>query len=178
MAGIKNRDPRQRKFQALYSDPKSLTFGNAMQSALKAGYSEAYARNITVKAQGSSVAVEALGQNEKLLAIAKKNLEKAMTDDDNEQVIGMFGPLVDKVTKLPITKRNTKVMAIKADVSKFVAERLDKKNFSPKLDLGGEGAVRPTPILQQFNVYINNGDKENREPAQENQGDSGGKLSE
>jgi hypothetical protein len=40
-------DPRQSTFLSYYLDPKSETFSNAYQSALKAGYSEEYATNIT-----------------------------------------------------------------------------------------------------------------------------------
>jgi len=38
--------PKQAIFIKLYTDPKSLTFENAMQSALKAGYRKSYARVI------------------------------------------------------------------------------------------------------------------------------------
>lgn len=39
-------DPKQEAFLAAYTSPKSETFSNAKQSALKAGYSESYAINI------------------------------------------------------------------------------------------------------------------------------------
>lgn len=39
--------PQQELFLATYTDPKSDTFSNALQSALKAGYSQEYAENIT-----------------------------------------------------------------------------------------------------------------------------------
>jgi len=46
---IKSRllTPQQEAFLAAYTNPKSPTFSNALQSALKAGYSEDYANNIT-----------------------------------------------------------------------------------------------------------------------------------
>jgi len=40
-------DPRQQSFLTYYLDPKSETWSNAKQSALKAGYKEEYAENIT-----------------------------------------------------------------------------------------------------------------------------------
>jgi hypothetical protein len=40
-------DPRQKMCWDLYIDPKSDTFGNAYQSAIKVGYEESYARTIT-----------------------------------------------------------------------------------------------------------------------------------
>jgi hypothetical protein len=39
--------PQQEQFLSFYTDPKSETFSNAVQSALKAGYEETYANNIT-----------------------------------------------------------------------------------------------------------------------------------
>lgn len=39
--------PQQELFLAEYTNPKSDNFGNAVQSALKAGYTENYANNIT-----------------------------------------------------------------------------------------------------------------------------------
>lgn len=39
-------DPRQKLFLAYYLDPKSETFSNAYQSAIKAGYEEEYAKTI------------------------------------------------------------------------------------------------------------------------------------
>lgn len=39
--------PQQEKFLQYYTDPKSETFSNATQSAIKAGYTQSYADNIT-----------------------------------------------------------------------------------------------------------------------------------
>lgn len=43
-----NLDPRQKLCWEMYINPKSETFGNAKQSALKAGYAEDSANQITV----------------------------------------------------------------------------------------------------------------------------------
>lgn len=43
---VKPPDPRQLKFLELYMDPDSLSYGNALQSALRAGYSENYGKQI------------------------------------------------------------------------------------------------------------------------------------
>ena len=40
-------DPRQSRFFELYLDPHSTTFGNCYQSALRAGYTQETARNLT-----------------------------------------------------------------------------------------------------------------------------------
>lgn len=42
-------NPRQDLFLEKYFDPMSRTFGNVYRSALEAGYSESYARNLTTK---------------------------------------------------------------------------------------------------------------------------------
>lgn len=49
MANQYKPDPRQQLFLAYYLDPKSKTFSNAFQSALKAGYEEEYAKVILSK---------------------------------------------------------------------------------------------------------------------------------
>lgn len=47
MAGNQYKpDPRQQLFLANYLDPQSETFSNALQSALKAGYSQEYSESI------------------------------------------------------------------------------------------------------------------------------------
>jgi len=49
MANQYTPDPRQQLFLAYYLDPKSATFSNAYQSAIKAGYEEEYAKVILHK---------------------------------------------------------------------------------------------------------------------------------
>ena len=68
--------PRQIEFLRLYNDPKSETFGNALQSALKAGYSQEYAENITSLfpdwlKKGKSLTMKEL---EQIKPIIKKNV--------------------------------------------------------------------------------------------------------
>ncbi len=77
-------DPRQPLFLKAYLDPKSPTWGNALQSALKAGYSQEYSENITnVMPTWLS---EAIGKS-KIVEKAEKNLESALDGllDDPEK---------------------------------------------------------------------------------------------
>lgn len=67
--------PQQEKFLAAYLDPKSETWSNALQSALKAGYTREYAESITAK--GLDWLSEYGGDN-KLINKALKNLEIAL----------------------------------------------------------------------------------------------------
>src|SRR3990167_5829136 len=94
-------DPRQAGFLKNYLDPKSGTFSNAYQSALKAGYRNAYAKEILTKEQ------EWLGEivrDWELIGKAEKNLKEFLEDNKDKKV--------------------------KADITKFVLERLNKKKYS------------------------------------------------
>ena len=65
--------PKQKSFLENYLDIKSETFGNALRSALKAGYTEEYAESITSKD------LKWLADNVgdvKMLVIAERNLNK------------------------------------------------------------------------------------------------------
>lgn len=87
-------DPRQAAFLAAYRDPESKTFGNALQSALTAGYAREYAENITkVRPKWLS---EYVG-NEKLLTRAEAHLEEVLDMPIETQAMGAFGPLYEKV---------------------------------------------------------------------------------
>ena len=68
-------DPRQALFLAYYLDPKSETFSNAYQSAIRAGYSEEYATNIL--SQDTDWLSENL-RDSNLLAKAEKRLNQIL----------------------------------------------------------------------------------------------------
>lgn len=71
--------PRQQIFIANYTNPDSYSFGNAYQSALDAGYSESYARNIThLKPEFIS---EYIGKME-LMEVAEKNMSEFLNGKD------------------------------------------------------------------------------------------------
>ena len=104
-------DPRQALFLKYYLDPKSETFSNAIQSGLKAGFSEEYSKVILSKDldwMSESINTGLMVQK------AEKNLQNML---DMEV-------LKDDV--------DTGKLKIKADVSKFVAERLAKDKYSQK----------------------------------------------
>lgn len=108
-------NPQQTAFLSYYTNPQSDTFGNAYQSAIKANYTEEYAKNITGQMP------DWLSENIrdiKMLDKAEKNLDKALDisiDDDKHG---------DKALKVTI----------------FVAERLGKKKYSVRNEVtGAEG---------------------------------------
>lgn len=75
MANQYQPDPRQTLFLASYLDPKSKTFSNAYQSALKAGYEEEYAQNLT--SLMPNWLSESIGDS-RLLAKAEKRLNQIL----------------------------------------------------------------------------------------------------
>ena len=64
--------PQQTEFLAHYLDPKSETYSNAKGSALKAGYSEEYAKNIT--GQLPNWLSENISRQGRIVLKAEKNL--------------------------------------------------------------------------------------------------------
>jgi len=113
MAGKKNKDKRQIDFLAYYLNPKSPTFSNAYQSAKKAGYTHEYANSITALAP--EWLSEAMG-NQKMVKKAEKNLDEFLDFNNKDK---------DK-------------LKIKADISKFVAERLNKNRWSQRQEHTGK----------------------------------------
>jgi len=116
-------DPRQAQTLANYLDPKSKTFGNLTQSAIKAGYTLSYADNLT------SLAPEWLSGNigrAKMVAKAERNLDEFLDMDIKNVTVTKNGTVVeqDDVGKLKI----------KQDTSKFVAERLNKTHYSSRTE--------------------------------------------
>lgn len=122
-------DPRQSYFLAYYLDPKSKTYANALQSALKAGYAQEYAENIlSLMPEWLS---EAIGKYRAstMLEKAERNLDEMMDLPSKTQAMGMWGPIVDKKTKKPVMVHNANLLKIKNDASQFVAERIGRKRY-------------------------------------------------
>jgi hypothetical protein len=74
--------PQQADFIAYYFDPKSETYCNAKNSALKAGYAEEYANNIT--GQMPKWLSDSLGEKKRLIEKAKKKLEVFLESEDEK----------------------------------------------------------------------------------------------
>lgn len=142
-------DPRQQLFLAFYLDPKSTTFANALQSGIKAGFTQEYSENIMSKMP--EWLSEKIGQSPLLLK-AERNIAEFLELPNETQAMGAFGPIYQKekykvqagkykngkpkfktMTKqIPIFALNKGVMKIKADVSMFVAETVGKQKYSKK----------------------------------------------
>jgi len=121
-------DPRQKLCWDFYVSPKSETFGNAYQSAIKAGYEESYSRTITDtewfrdKVRRLNMLSKAEKVLEEMLELDTKTVKE---DDDGEQIIRVDSALVK----------------IKQDTAKFIAERVGKaEGYSTRTEhTGAEG---------------------------------------
>ncbi len=102
-------DPRQALFLKAYLDPKSDTFSNAYQSAIKVGYADEYAKSILSKD------LDWLAENvknEKLLKKAERNIDELLDEEEDKR--------------------------IKLDITKFVAERLGRFVEKKDVNVQGE----------------------------------------
>ena len=125
--------PQQEKFLAAYTNPKSETFANALQSALSAGYAEDYARNIT--AEMPDWLRENLGGMERLRKaerILDRTLEMNAVAEDG--------------------KVDTGVLRIQADTAKFVASTVGKAIYSTRQEHTGSDGQ---PLVIHFDPAFN-----------------------
>lgn len=123
-------EPRQIAFLKNYLDPKSDTFSNALQSGIKAGFSEEYSSNIT------SLMPDWLSENigrTQMLKKAEKNLEEML--DMPIQTLEWQGRGED-AEQVVIT--DVGLVRIKQDTSKFVVSRLNKEKWSERSELTGK----------------------------------------
>lgn len=139
-------DPRQANFLANYLDPKSDTYSNCLQSALKAGYEQEYAENLlNIMPKWLSESMDISGDMKRLKK-AEKNLDEVMDIsiiNDN----GKPDPqLIEKRTK----------------VDMFIAERLNKSKYSTRNELTGKDGADLIPdqslkdkIDESITIYIN-----------------------
>ena len=128
--GPKIIDPRQTDMMRFYTDPSSATFGDVKNSAIRAGYSEQYADNITnLRPKWLLVS---MGRRERMLVKAERNLDEALDLDVEQEVITKEGYLTDEEGK-PIKRKNTELLKIKQDASKFIAKTVGKKIYSEEV---------------------------------------------
>lgn len=125
--------PQQELFLAEYTNPKSPNFSNALQSAIKAGYAEDYARNIT--SEMPEWLRENLGRMnmlKKAERILEKTLEMEAIDSEGKVDIG--------------------ILRIQNDTGKFVTSTLGKAVYSTRNEVtGADGA----PLKLMFDNAFN-----------------------
>jgi hypothetical protein len=141
--------PQQEQFLDFYTNPKSETFSNATQSALKAQYSQTYSENITDAMP--DWLLENIGDMKRLKK-AEKNLSEVQNIEIRNEEGKLDPQLIEKRTKVDI----------------FVAERLNKNKYSPRLENTGEnGKDLPQPILN-VTISRDNSNEENLPTEPEN----------
>lgn len=127
-------DARQMTFLQFYMDARSETFGNARQSALKAGYSDNYANQITARAGQWLTEIDS--RRERLLNKAERNLEEFIDLNPLIDAMGPFGPLVNKETGEVYKRYSTSIASLKLNATIFVGETLGKKHYSKRTEFG------------------------------------------
>ena len=121
-------DPRQKVCWEYYVNPKSETFNNGLQSAIKAGYSESHANTITTeqwfrdRVRRLNMLSKAENVLEEMLDMPMRIIEWEGRGEDTEQVVNTEPALVK----------------IKQDTAKFIAERVGKDIYSNRTELTGK----------------------------------------
>jgi len=104
-------DPRQALFLEYYLKPKSPTFSNIYQSAIKAGYSDEYAKNMRAKTlEWVSENVGTVTKDE-LVTKAKRNLDKLL-DSEDEKIQADITKFVAKTDSEFSEKQNIRIEAV------------------------------------------------------------------
>ena len=121
-------DPRQKLCWELYVNPKSETFGNGTQSAIKAGYEPDYADQITTVEwfKGRVRRLNMLSKGEKVL---DETLDYIAVDENGKVDVG--------------------IGRLKLDAAKVVVTTLGKdEGYSTRIEqTGKDGKDLPTPII-------------------------------
>ena len=110
-------DPRQKLTWELYAKPGTEYFGNAYQSAMKAGYEEGYAAQITT-AEWFLDKLRRLN----MLSKAEKVLDKTLT----------YEP-VDEKGEIKVD-----LLRVQTDVAKHITKTLGKEDYSERQELTGK----------------------------------------
>jgi len=137
-------DPRQSAFLSFYHDPQSPTFGNALKSALRAGYSKDHARNITHRSGKWLREFDGRLKKNRMLKLAEKNIWYFLTLDTINTGVTKKGD--------EFQFNDPRLERIKADVSKFVLERIAKEEWGPSVKLSDDGGK---PLLGIQFVVVN-----------------------
>jgi len=125
-------DPRQKLCWDSYINPKSETFGNAKQSAIKAGYEEEYANQITVSDWfiGKLRRLNMLGKAEKVL----------------DKILSMEA--IDQEGKI-----DSAILRIQGDIGKHITKTLGKEDYSERTELTGKDGEELKISLISFDDY-------------------------
>lgn len=127
-------NPKALLFASLFLTPSSKCFMNVYQSGIQAGYSELYARNITVQRPKWWVQLTETSDYRRaiMLDAAEGALKEAVTSKSDD--------INDK--------------KIKHDAAKFISERLDKEHYSTRQEVTGADGKRLFTNEQRVSAII------------------------
>jgi len=124
-------DPRQKKCWEAYTNPESETFGNATQSAIKAGYTEGTADTITATEWfiGRLWRLNATATGERKM---KQLLELDLTNGGDKVDVGIARIQADLAKFLASTQGKNDGYSTKQEIESKVEGTLDVTNDIPK----------------------------------------------
>lgn len=136
-------DPRQKLMWSLYVNPTSETFSNATQSAIKAGYTETTANQITTEAWFIGK-LGTLNLLDDAVAVLKEMLVMPVLV---EETVG-YGDDAELVVKT-----SPALVKIKQDTAKFVSERQGKEDgWASRSELTGKNGERLVGLSALFDA--------------------------
>jgi phage terminase small subunit len=135
-------NPQRLLFKEYYCNPESETFGNARQSAIKAGFGEHYADRIMSPEQGNEWVKEII-RDTQMLSKAEKVLGECL--EMNTTRVVSVGDEDDE--DVQIEQVDPQLVRIKQDTAKFVSSRLGKEKWSERTEFTGRGGG-PMSIVQ------------------------------
>lgn len=142
--------PKQTLALQYFHDPESLTFGNLKGSAIRAGFTESYADNITALAPEWISGF--IGEDSSKLAKVERNLHKFLDLQTAKPVFTPTGKQVfkDKDQKIPETEEDARMLEIQLKATTFVAERLNRKKYGKddKVNIGFSFNI--APVRQRY----------------------------
>lgn len=116
-------DPRRQAFAVAYFDKSSDTYGNALQSGLKAGFSQEYSESILSKK--TRWLAEIVGKMD-LLEDLQKNLKYHVNLPTVVQAMGPFGPLYEGKgkNKKPVMVESNVRLKLRQEITMWGLEKL------------------------------------------------------
>lgn len=130
-------DIRQKMMWDNYADPRSKTFGNALASAMKAGYAETTSRNIT---------------NQRFF---KERIRRLNMLSRAEKVLKRT--LIMKTEDPETGKEQADLLRIQVDVAKHITKTLGKDDgYSERSEVTGKDGspivFMPTELLEKYSI--------------------------
>lgn len=116
-------DPRRRTLASAFLDPSSPTYGNMLQSGIRAGFSPLYAKNLT-QARPDWL-LEIIYQHD-FVAKARSNLKSDLEMGTESPVLTPYGPYRDKKTKKMMYLPDAQLIEKRQKATFLVLEKIDR----------------------------------------------------